>query len=216
MRVEDVMTVDVATVTPETSLKHVARELSARAISGMPVIDGDGRIAGVISEADVLAKQRSEPEWRANIVARVLGRDERAESRRFQARVVSDSMTSPAITIERYWPVAVAAQRMIEHGVNRLPVVQGGWLVGIVTRADLVRAFARPDEPIVGEIRELVALQQELWRDEQPVEVKIDRGEVTLTGEVRNRDEIEILCKMIRRVPGVVHVSSRLTWSEQV
>ena len=83
MRVEDVMTVDVATVTPETSLKHVARELSARAISGMPVIDGDGRIAGVISEADVLAKQRSEPERRANIVARVLGRDERAESRRF-------------------------------------------------------------------------------------------------------------------------------------
>ena len=125
-------------------------------------------------------------------------------------------MTSPAITIERYWPVAVAAQRMIEHGVNRLPVVQSGRLVGIVTRADLVRAFARPDEPIVGEIRELVALQQELWRDEQPVEVRIDRGEVTLTGEVRNRDEIAILCKMIRTVPGVVRVSSRLTWSEPV
>jgi CBS domain-containing protein len=194
MRVEDVMTVDVATVTPEASLKDVARELSDRRISGMPVADDDGRVIGVISEADVLAKEESEPE---------------------AGRVAREAMTSPAITIEPHWPVAIAADRMIEGGVNRLPVVRQGRLVGIVTRADLVRAFARSDEQIAGDIREVVALQQELWRDQQPVEVRIDAGEVTLAGEVRRRDEAIVLPKMVRTVPGVVSVGSELTWSEE-
>jgi CBS domain-containing protein len=214
MRVEDVMSVDVVTVRRETSLKDAAQELSGHAISGMPVVDDDGRIRGVISEADVLAKEQPEPEVHAGFMSRLLGRDERNESRRFAARVVSEAMTSPAITIERYWPVAVAARRMLDYGVNRLPVVQQGRLVGIVTRADLVRAFARPDEQIVDDIRDIVALQQELWGDEQPVDVRIDAGEVTLAGQVRNRDETDILCKMIRGVPGVVGVRTNLTWAE--
>ncbi len=194
MRVQDVMTVDVATVNPESSLKDVARELSGRRISGMPVVDGDGRVVGVISEADVLAKEESEPE---------------------AGRAAREVMTSPAITIEPHWPVAIAADRMIEAGVNRLPVVQQGRLVGIVTRADLVRAFARSDEQIAGDIREMVALQQELWRDQQPVDVRIDAGEVTLAGEVRRREEALVLPKMVQTVPGVVSVGSTLTWSEE-
>jgi CBS domain-containing protein len=214
MRVEDVMTVDVATVKPETPLKDVARALSAGGISGMPVVDDDGRITGVISEADVLVKVQSEPEQHARAVARLLGHHEREEPKRFGARVASDAMTRPALTIERHRPVAVAAEQMVEHGVNRLPVVHQGRLVGIVTRADLVRAFARSDEAIAGEIRELVALQQELWRDDRPVQVSIDTGEVTLAGEVRRRDEAEVVSKMARTVPGVVSVRSDLTWSE--
>ena len=215
MRVEDVMTVDVATVRPETSLKDMARELSGRGISGMPVVDDDGQVIGVISEADVLAKEQFAPEQRAGVVARLLNRDEREEPGKPGARVVMEAMTSPAISIERHWPVAIAAEQMIERGVNRLPVVQQGRLVGIVTRADLVRAFARSDEQIAGDVRELVALQQELWRDEQPIEVGIDAGEVTLAGEVRRRDEAAILSKMVRTVPGVVSVRSDLTWSEE-
>jgi CBS domain-containing protein len=124
-------------------------------------------------------------------------------------------MTSPAITIEPHWPVAMAAEQMIEGGVNRLPVVRQGRLVGIVTRADLVRAFARSDQQITGDIREMVALQQELWRDEQPVEVSIEAGEVTLAGAVRRRDEAVLLPKMVRTVPGVVSVRSELTWFEE-
>ena len=180
----------------------------------MPVVDDEGLVRGVLSEADVLVKEQPEPEWRAGFVTRLLRRDERSESRRFAARLVSDAMTAPAITIERYRPVAVAARRMLDHGVNRLPVVQQGRLVGIVTRADLVRAFARPDEQIVDDIRDIVALQQELWGDEQPVEVRIDAGEVTLAGGVRTRDETDVLCKMVRTVPGVVGVRTDLTWSE--
>lgn len=179
----------------------------------MPVVDDDGRILGVVSEADVLAKEQAEPEPHAGAAARLLGRGELGEAGRSGAHVVRDAMTAPAITIERHWPVTVAAGQMVEHGVNRLPVVQQGRLVGIVTRADLVRAFARSDEELANEIRELVALQQELWRDEQPIEVRIDAGEVTLAGEVRRSDEAAILSKMVRTVPGVVSVRSELTWS---
>lgn len=215
MRVQDVMTVDVATVKPGTSLTDMARELSRRRISGMPVIGDDGQVVGVISEADVLAKERSEPEPPSGAIARLLNRHEREEPIRLGATVVSDAMTSPAITIEGHWPVAIAADQMIERGVNRLPVVQQGRLVGIVTRADLVRAFARSDEQITGDIREMVGLQQELWRDQRPIDVTIDAGEVTLTGEVRRRDEATLLSKMVRTVPGVVSVHSALTWSEE-
>jgi predicted transcriptional regulator len=111
-------------------------------------------------------------------------------------------------------PAAIAAQQMTEGGINRLPVVQQGRLVGIVTRADLVRAFARSDEQIAAEVRELVALQQELWRDEQPIEVAIAAGEVTLAGTVRRRDEATLLGEMVRTVPGVVGVRSSLKCSE--
>ena len=213
MRVEDVMTVDVATAKPDTSLKDIAAELAAKRISGMPVVDDDSTVVGVISEADVLAKTLPEPEDPHGPLARLRHRGDAAE-RKVDARVVGEAMTAPAITIEGHWPVATAAQLMIERGVNRLPVLRNGRLVGIVTRADLVRAFARSDEAIAEEIRELAALQQELWRDEQPLEVEVVDGEVTLTGTVRHRDEAEVLPKMVHTVPGVVSVRPQLTWRE--
>lgn len=215
MRVQDAMTVDVATIKPDVSLKDVARELSRRRISGMPVVDDDGRIIGVISEADVLAKEQPEPEPRTGPLARLLNRDEQEPPSWLGASAVSEVMTSPAITIEGHWPLAIAAKEMIEHGINRLPVVQQGRLVGIVTRADLVRAFARSDEQIADEVRDIVALQQELWRDEQPIDVAIAAGQVTLAGKVRRREEATLLSQMVRTVPGVVSVGSTLTWSEE-
>jgi CBS domain-containing protein len=215
MRVEDVMTVDVVTVKPETSLKDMARGLSRSRISGMPVVDDDGRVIGVISEADLLAKEQSEPDQRAGTIARLVKRDEGEEPSRLDATTVGEAMTTPAIIIEAHWPVAIAADQMLERGINRLPVVQQGRLVGIVTRADLVRAFARSDEQIARDIREVVALQQELWRDPRSIEVRTDTGEVTLAGEARGHDEAVVLSKMVRTVPGVVSVRSALTWSEE-
>jgi CBS domain-containing protein len=215
MRVKDVMTVDVVTVTPETSLRDAAAELSRRRVSGMPVVDDDGRVIGVISEADVLAKEQSAPDQPAGAIARLLKRDESDDPSRFGAVTVGEAMTKPAVSVEPQWPVAVAADKMLEGGVNRLPVVQQGRLIGIVTRADLVRAFARSDEQIVSDAREIVALQQELWRDSRPIDVTIDGGEVTLTGDLRSRGEAAVLGEMVRTVPGVVNVRSALTWSEE-
>jgi CBS domain-containing protein len=213
MRVKDVMTVDVASVGPETSLNDMACELSRRGISGMPVVDDAGQILGVITEADVLAMEGSAQH--AGAVARLLNRDEREGPSRLSARAVREAMTSPAITIECHWPVAVAAERMIQHGINRLPVVERGRLVGIVARADLVRVFPRSDNRIADDIRELVAIQQQRWHDEQPIQIGIDEGKVTLAGELRRRDEADVVSKMVRTVPGVVSVHSQLTWSEE-
>jgi CBS domain-containing protein len=124
-------------------------------------------------------------------------------------------MTSPAVTVDAYYTLPGAAGEMLEHGVNRLPVLRAGELVGIVTRADLVRAFARADGDVLAEVREAVDLQRELWSDDAPVEISVDDGEVTLTGAVRRRGLAERLPSAARAVPGVVGVRSELTWSDE-
>jgi osmotically-inducible protein OsmY len=104
---------------------------------------------------------------------------------------------------------------MLEHGINRLPVVQAGRLLGIVTRADLVRAFARSDEEIAEEIREAVALQEAMSFGIAPIEVRVEAGEATLSGTVPSRDDAEVLANVAGNVPGVVSVRSDVAWSEQ-
>ena len=123
-------------------------------------------------------------------------------------------MSSPAITVMPIWTVAGAAALMLDKHVNRLPVVRANRLVGIVTRADIVRAFARLDEAIRLEVAEAVDLQQGLVLDDSPVEVTVHGGEAVLTGTVRRRSQAEILPKVAEAVPGVVAVRSELDWSE--
>jgi len=209
MRVLDVMTTDVAAARPDMTLKDAAAVLLERGVSGMPVLDDGGEVVGVISEGDILAKALPEPERGGSALARLLRRADPDDQRRLEARVVGDAMTAPAITIEAHWPVAEAAEQMHERKVNRLPVVEQGRLVGLVSRADLVRAFARSDDEITAELRDLVALQLE-----RPVGIAVTHGEVVLSGEVKHSDEAEILGKMVRTVPGVVGVRSELTWVE--
>ena len=216
MRVQDVMTRDVATVAPDTSLKDVARELVARGISGVPVVDANGRVVGVVSEADVLAKEQREPAENGGALARLVHRPNPGARTKLDARVAREAMTSPAITIEPFWTIPSAAQIMLDRSINRLPVVHDGRLVGIVTRADLVRAFARSDEETAREIREQIALQEALWLEDGTIEVQVQAGETTLTGSVRRRGDAEILPQIVAKVPGVVTVHSNLTWSGDV
>jgi CBS domain-containing protein len=103
---------------------------------------------------------------------------------------------------------------MLEHGVNRLPVLQRGRLIGIVTRADLVRAFARSADEVLADAREEVEFHQKLNNDPGSVVVEIHEGEVVLTGSVRRRSDADILPRLVRSVPGVVDVRSELRWSE--
>jgi CBS-domain-containing membrane protein len=208
------MTRDVVTVMPETSLKEVARKLVDLRVSGMPVVGADGAVVGVISEADVLAKERGEHDDGGGTIARWLHRPEASEKDKLAARTAGEAMTSPAITVEAYWTIPTVAQMMLEHGINRLPVVQAGRLVGIVTRADLVRAFARSDQEIAGEIREALALQEAMSFGRGPVEVRVEGGEATLTGTVGSRDDAEVLAHAAGKVPGVVSVRSEIACSE--
>jgi CBS domain-containing protein len=120
-------------------------------------------------------------------------------------------MTSPAVTVSAKAPVSAAAKLMVTHAVNRLPVVDDDRLVGIVTRADLVRAFTRSDSEIEQEIRDDVLLET-LWIDPGTVSISVVNGEIALAGEVENRTTAQLVEAYVRRVPGVVSVRSGLRW----
>ena len=179
MQVKDVMTEEVLTVAPETSLKQVARLLAERRVSGMPVLGASGHVLGVVSEADIVLKERGEEPRRGLLDSLLNGGF--VERQKLSARTAGDAMTSPAITIGPHSDVTEAARLMTERGVKRLPVIDwAGVLVGIVTRADLVRAFARADEEIEEEIRSLVT--GVFWVDVRAIDIHVDRGDVTLGG----------------------------------
>jgi CBS domain-containing protein len=214
MRVADIMTVEVTTTTPETSLRDAARVLATRGISGMPVVDAGGRVVGVLSEADVLAKEERVSEDDRGALARLLHHAPENGERKHDARLVGEAMTAPAVTITPHSSIAYAAGQMLEHGVNRLPVVERERLVGLVSRADLVRAFARSDAQIAADAREQLMLQQALTGDSSTVDIVVTDGDAVLTGAVRRRSDADILPRLIRLVPGIVDVRSELSWSE--
>jgi CBS domain-containing protein len=212
MKVNELMNEDVLAVGPETPLKDVAAILAERGISGLPVISERRTVLGVVSEADILVKEQG-PEARHGGIFGWLLDGGAADDERLAARTAGEAMTSPAITIGANTHVSWAARMMTEHAIKRLPVVD--WndvLVGIITRADLVRAFARTDAEIEREIREEV-VRQALWiDDDRDLEVQVHRGEVKLAGEFERRSDAELLPDFVARVPGVVSVRSTLTW----
>jgi CBS domain-containing protein len=133
MKVRDVMRTDVTTVERSTSLREVAKILAEHGISGVPVVDGDGNVVGVVSEADILMKERGPDLRRRGWVARLLDPPDPDAAGKLEARTAGEAMTSPAITVEPGAHVAQAAGLMTEEGVNRLPIVDDGALVGIVS-----------------------------------------------------------------------------------
>ena len=210
MRVNDVMTAKVLTVSPATSLKEAAAMLARAQISGLPVVDTEGYVVGVLSEGDILFKELGVAS-KKSLLERWL-EPTQPNGSKAEARTVGEAMSAPAITIGPKRPLAEAAGAMIEHGVKRLPVVDdAGKLVGIVTRADLVRAFVRSDEEIAEEIRDGV-IRRTLWIEPDAVEVAVERGEVRLTGEVETKADAELIPSFVQRVPGVVSVLSKLRW----
>ncbi len=210
MKITDVMTTDVVTVDPEASLKDVAALLAEHRVSGLPVVDADGQVVGVISEADILFKEVGE-KGPQGVIAWLL---EPGGDAKLEARTAGEAMTSPARTIGPKRPVAEAAKRMLEEAVNRFPVVDDdGKLLGIVTRADLVRAFVRSDETIATEIREDVVLKT-LWIAPEALDISVEKGVVKLAGHVESKTDAELIEAFARRVPGTVSVESHLSWEE--
>jgi len=188
MEVKDVMSSPAITVREDTSLHDVAEILATQRVSGLPVVDGDGALVGVISEADVIEKETGEPS---------------------AARTAGEAMTAPALTIEPLRLVTEAARIMLREKVNRLPVVSGGALVGIVTRADLVRAFVRSDAEIREEIRGSAALR---WHGIDPngLTLTVREGAVEVDGRLASEGDAELVEQVVRQIPGVVSVAWRL------
>ena len=211
VRVGEVMTRDVVSVTPDTPLKDVAAALVERGVSGLPVCDADGAVVGVLSEADLLVKQGGAPERSGGLFAWLVDTASAPDLAKLRAHTAGEAMTAPAITVETASPVSEAARTMVSLGVNRLPVVEDGRLVGIVTRADLVRLFTRSDEEIARDIRQDVV--KRLWIAPERIEVEVEQGEVVLRGEAETEVEAELLLKRIPLVAGVVGVRSELSWA---
>ena len=177
MKVDQIMTHEVLTIGPETEVRDVARILVEHNISGLPVCGLRREVLGVVSEGDILYKEHGPGPVRSRLLG-LFDRKRQTALAKSEARTAGEAMTSPAITIPSYCSVAEAARLMSEHGVNRLPVVKGSdsELVGIVTRADLVKAFVRSDDDIRAEIKEDL-LRRTFWLEAPDVfVVEVERG----------------------------------------
>ena len=212
--VGDTMTRSVLSVSPETPLKEVARLLVEHRISGLPVVDDTGRVVGVISEGDLLVKEQRRDAIRHRPLARIFG--DSAETRQLlakaEASTAGDAMTAPAITIESNTRVSVAAARMIERKVNRLPVTEHGRLIGIITRADVIRAFVQTDDELADAVRNEVLLRS-MWLDPTEFSVEVTNGLVTIRGTVERRSTAAMVERMAAMVPGIVSVVADIAWT---
>jgi CBS domain-containing protein len=214
LTVRDFMTSPVLTVRTTTPLKEVARLLAERHISGLPVVDEQGTVLGVVSEADFLAKERGAEDIHHRRLSRIRGEstETRAQIAKVRALCAGEAMTAPAITIGSGRPLSEAARLMADRRVARLPVVDRGALVGIVTRADVVRAFTRTDDELTATIRDDILLHT-LWLDPNAFHVDVRDGQVRISGHVERRSSADAVQHSIAMVPGVVAVRADVTWS---
>lgn len=206
MLIQDLMTTDAVTVREGTSLKEAARLMAGKGISGLPVVDAEDRLVGIVTEADFV--ERTSHKERAGLVKMLFDRD----SRRLTADSVGGAMTRKVLCIEPDATHAQAARVMEQGKVKRLPVVdEDGRLVGIVSRSDILSVFARPDEAIEEEIRHRI-IGQVLALEPDTVSVEVDEGRVRLEGTVPARTEANLLAGLVPGVDGVISVESSVRY----
>ncbi|MFE2534128.1 CBS domain-containing protein [Streptomyces sp. NPDC059371] len=226
--VGQVMTSEVVEAHPRMSFKDVARLLDRYGISGLPVVDDDDKVVGVISETDLLRLQavrsgggrvrrrlptslRGALPW-PHRPGRAARRATSAGGGGVRATTVEQLMSTPAITVHPEQRVADAARVMERHRVERLPVVdEEDRLIGITTRRDLLRVFLRTDEEIRREVADDV-LGRALSLTPTAVRVAVGDGVVTLEGRLEHRSEIPEAIRLTWRVDGVVGVMNSLAF----
>ncbi len=209
--VKDVMTTQVIWVERNTPFAAIAAALHEYRVSAFPVLDEAGRVVGVVSESDLLAKLAlgggEEPE-----PGRIAGILHAREMEKARALTAGDLMSSPAAAVSPDDTLEHAAQLMYGRKVKRLPVVDAGsHLVGIVSRADVLSVYDRPDVEIGEEIRNDIAVCESL-ADAARFDVTVTDGVVTLTGRPRPRDPGRAIVLRARPVVGVVAVRDRLDY----
>jgi CBS domain-containing protein len=222
----DVMTSNVITVGRDTPVRDAIRLMLDQGISGLPVTDGSGKVVGILSEGDLLRRaemhtERHHSRW----LEFLLGPGRLAEEYvRTHGRRVGEIMTADVVSVAEETPLAEIVQLMQRHHIKRLPVLRGDALVGIITRADLMRALAKlleqppPSAPGDDEIRKrLVAeLEKTAWAPLGSVTIGVHDGVVELDGVISNEREREAVRVAAENVSGVKGVRDRLVWVEPI
>jgi CBS-domain-containing membrane protein len=206
--VKDVMTTCVIWVGKDASFRDMAAALREHRVSAFPVLDGAGKVIGVVSEADMLIKEAldSEPEGMPGMITGMLRRKEHEKARGITA---ADLMTRPAITVTPDDTIEHAARLMYTRKVKRLPVVdENRHLVGIVSQADLLAVFNRTDEEIRQDVSDDVMLNEFLVDPK----VAVQDGVVTLFGQPPTGSVGREIVHRVRHVQGVVAVRDRLSY----
>ncbi|MCL1598778.1 MAG: CBS domain-containing protein [Actinomycetia bacterium] len=204
------MTSEVKTISSDAALKEAATVMVKAGISGLPVVDDGRRVIGIITEADFVNAEanRSWGRQRRRLLANFLG-----EAEHHQAKTVGDVMSRDPHTIDRESTVTEAARKMTDLHVKRLPVVTpDGSLEGIISRADVMGAFARDDDELRGEIVDDVLIGV-LQLDPEHISVTVKDGAVRLDGSVPTRTDGRLLEELTVRVEGVISVDASLAWT---
>jgi CBS domain-containing protein len=217
MRALDVMTKNVVSVSPEATVQEAARLLAENHISGMPVLDDEGHLLGILTEGDLLhraeigTKTRRRSWWLEWLAS---NRELAAIYVKENARLVRDVMTTRVISVGETTPVHEIAELMEQHGIKRVPVTYEGELLGIVSRANLIKVLAMGPKEISTEgeasdrqIRDAVLKELARHRWAAPVEdVMVSNGVVHLWGVVTSQAQARGICVAAQSVPGVKSV----------
>ncbi|WNM32137.1 CBS domain-containing protein [Streptomyces sp. Li-HN-5-11] len=200
--VSDVMTHTVAAVGRRAPFKEIVQMMQDWQVSALPVVEGEGRVVGVVSEADLLPKE----ELRDDPATGFLRLRRPVDVAKAGALTAGDLMSCPAVTVRAGATLAEAARTMARERVKRLPVVDGaGMLAGVVSRADLLKVFLRDDEDIAEEVRrEIVSYL--FTPPASAIRVEVHDGVATLTGRIRDTALVPVAARLVRAVEGVVDV----------
>ncbi|MDT3397260.1 CBS domain-containing protein [Streptomyces sp. B1866] len=206
-RVSDVMTQTVVSVGRDAPFKEIVRTMKEWRVGALPVLAGEGRVVGVVSEADLLPKEeyRDDDPSRMDVVRHL------REVAKAGAVTAGELMTAPAVTVRADATLAHAARLMARKGVKRLPVTDAqGLLAGVVSRADLLTVFLRSDEDLAEEVRREVVAPL-FPGDPPPVHAEVNEGVVTFGGRIRDTSLVPVAARLARAVEGVVDVRFDLT-----
>jgi CBS domain-containing protein len=220
MKVSDIMTKEVVSVAPDTPVKEIAELMTWNRISGVPVVNKDGKLAGIVSETDLLHRTETGTERKRKWFLGMF-QDADTLAREFvksHGLCAADIMTKKVTTIDANADLGAAADYLDKNKLKRVPIVDGGKLVGILTRGDLVRALAQATlKPADGTIDD-VALEKEIrarlkqakWLETTFVNVRVAGGAAELFGMVSSADQRKALAVLVGETPGVKKVDDKM------
>jgi CBS domain-containing protein len=222
MKASEVMAKDVVTVNPQTTVREIAELMTKHRISGVPVIDGGGKLVGIVSETDLLHRAETGTERRrrwwlgAFVDSDQLAREYAAS----HGRSAADIMSTNVITVEADTDLAQVADVLERRNLQRVPVMRDGKLAGILTKGDLVRALVARLRAVpagaAGDAKATLAainerMRREAWLDTSLVNVDVEGTVAQLSGLAASADQRRALRLLVEDTPGVSRVDDRMT-----